>query len=217
MTNEDYENMKIFGKWIDGARTSYKGNNNLGIGIMKNQEARKLYENFINKYNIRTELQEWEDMHAKIISDTNNGILYVARDKPYQWLKNNKTKYDANDNTGIIHKYTGLRDKFKLLLDNYPQLFIDHNKVNEDTWINNLTKLRQYMDVDDNKDKKLPSQFAYVENRTDIQKQQRDLRNWYDKQKKAYGKSPEKSKYRLKDKKYWDLWTKFLQDYKDYI
>jgi superfamily II DNA or RNA helicase len=154
MTDQDYENMKIFGKWIDGARISYKGNNNKGSGIMKNQEARTLYENFINKYNIRTELQEWVDMYEKIICDTNNGILYVAIDKSYQWLKNNKKKYDANDNTGIIHKYPGLRNKFRLLLENYPQLFIDHNKIKEDTWVNNLLELRKHMESSDNVEKK---------------------------------------------------------------
>ena len=212
MSDEEFEHMKIFGKWIDGAKGSYNKN----IGLMKTVDARKLFDKFIAKYNILTEEEEWLQSYEIILNKaTNNEYPNSRKDsKLYNWIYNNKNKYDLNDGKGIINKYDGLREKFKILIDNYPNLFIDYEKLKNDIWNENYENLIKFIDNPLNIEKKLPSQYFNKDTElTNENKNEKALRQWYDDNNKYFKDSPENSLHRMKQQKYYDLWKQFKIDY----
>ncbi len=134
MTNDEYQHMKIFGKWIDSTKNNLYKNNGNGIGFMAIQEAREIFQNFLLEFNIITEEQEWNNSFNLILNNLKNNIYphYQIDKKIYNWIKNNKKKYDLCNGTGIINKYPELRNKFKYLIDNYPKLFINNEKIKDE-------------------------------------------------------------------------------------
>jgi hypothetical protein len=185
---------------------------------MSNPEARILFKNFIDKFNILTEEQEWINSYNIVLSNVKNNKYICSRENNqiYTWVKNNKSKYDLNDGKGIINKYPTLRDKFKYLIDNFPKLFIDNTKLKDDTWEANLINLQKY--IDNPKNKKLPSQyFTKGLIITEEKKTEKALRQWYDDNNKYYKDTPENSLCRMKQKIYYDKWTQFRLNYNNYI
>lgn len=218
MTDEEYKHMKIFGKWIDCAKAHYYKTNNKSFNIMSIPEARILFKNFINKFNILTEEQEWNNSYDIILSNVEqNKYPHSKKDnKIYNWLKNNKFKYDLNNGKGIINKYPELRNKFKYLIDNFPKLFINDIELKDNVWETNLINLIKY--IDNPKNKKIPPQYFSKDLiLTEKQKNEKALRQWYDDNNKYYKNNPENSLFRMKKQIYYDKWTKFKLDYEKYI
>lgn len=134
MSDDEYQHMKIFGKWIDGAKTNFNKNDGKGIGFMENPDAREIFQKFLIEFNIITEEQDWLNSYEIVLNNAKNNIYphYDIDSKIYNWVKHNKKKYDINNGKGIINKYTNLRKKFKYLIVNFPKLFINNEKIKDE-------------------------------------------------------------------------------------
>jgi superfamily II DNA or RNA helicase len=171
-------NIKSLGKWISHQKENYKKMENL----MKNEEIRKEWETFIEKYphlflsneenwfENKNKVEEYIQQHDKLPSqhskDTNIKSLGL-------WISTQKNNYKKMEH---IMKNEDIRIEWKTFIDKYPHLFLS----NEENWFENKNKVEEYIQQHN----ELPSQHSKD---TNI----KSLGLWISTQKKNYKKNVE--------------------------
>jgi superfamily II DNA or RNA helicase len=196
------EIIKKLGNWLGDQKKNYKNN----CKIMKNENIRKIWEDFTTKkykqYFITNE-ELWKNNLEEIINYINkNNKLPSQHNKNEiikklgQWLGTQKNNYKNNCN---IMKDENIRKIWEdFTTKKYKQYFI----TNEELWKNNLEEIINYI----NKNNKLPTETS----KNEIIK---NLGKWLGTQKQNY----KKQNYIMKDNKIRKLWEDFIEEYKEYF
>ena len=144
-------NIKILGNWIASQKNKYKNN----IEIMKNEEIKKLWEEFIEKYKeyFKSDIEKWKENLNKLDNYIiENGKLPSTTDKDNNikilgnWIASQKNKYKNNIK---IMKKKEIRKQWDEFIEKYKELF----KTRNENWNENLIKLEEFII----ENRKLPS------------------------------------------------------------
>jgi len=200
-SNTDKNNdVKRLGSWLSLQQQYYKNKQQ----IMKDDKIKQIYEKFINDYqeyfmsndelwsNKLNKVKQYIDKHKKTPSeiDKNNDIKRLG-----SWLSLQQTNYK---NKQQIMKDNKIREIYEKFINDYQKYFMS----NEEIWLNNLNKVKQYID----KNNKKP---LITDENKDIQK----LSTWIRDQQTKY-----KNKQRvMKDDKIKEIYEKFINDYQEYF
>jgi polyhydroxyalkanoate synthesis regulator protein len=169
---------------------------------MKNNEIRKLWEEFIEKYNelfksIKEKWIEKKELVEKYIIENKKVPSRKSKDKNIkqlsEWISHQQRNYK---NKKKIMKNNEIRKLWEEFIEKYKKLF----KNNEENWNENLNKLEKYII----KNKKLPST-----NNKD--KDIKSLGNWLLYQKQKIKKNI------MKNDEIRRLWEEFIEKYSVYI
>ncbi len=190
-------NIGRLGKWISHQKKNYKNNED----IMKNEDIRKSFELFIDKYKelFKTNEEIWYD-NLKELEDyiILNNKLPNSNNKSFNirrlgyFISNQKRNYKNNKE---IMKNEYIRKDWELFIDKYKDLF----KTNEEIWYDNLKELEDYIILNN----KLPSE----DNKTlNIKK----LGKWISHQKTNY----KNNEYNMKNENIRKDWELFIEKYK---
>jgi superfamily II DNA or RNA helicase len=197
------KDIKSLGIWLSQKSIHYKDNK----GIMKYENIRKLWEEFINdkykEYFLSNE-EIWKDnlMKVKEYIDKNNKKPYRGENqrlKLGEWLHTQTTNYKDNKD---IMKTKNIRKLWEEFIndDKYKEYFLS----NEEIWKDNLTKVKKYID----KNNKRPSQ-------SDKDEKVKYLGHWLYTQTTNY----KNNKDIMKNENIKKLWEEFINDdkYKEYF
>ena len=197
--------IKSFGYWLSDQTKNYKDNKN----SMKEENIRKLWEQFINmykKYFLSNEeiwkdnlekTKEYIDKYKKRPStaDKDKSVKYLG-----SWLCNHQiTNYKDNKNSMKDENIRKLWEEF-ISNDKYKEYFL----TNEEIWKDNLEKVKEYID----KHMKRPY-------RRDKEKSVKYLGSWLCNQITNY----KDNKHNMKDENIRKIWKKFIinDKYKEYF
>jgi superfamily II DNA or RNA helicase len=193
-------NVKSLGIWLSRQKHTYKNN------IMKNQDIKKIWENFIKTYSylFLTDIEKWKENLNKLENYIiENGKLPSTTDKDINikslasWVITSQIRKYKN-NTGIM-KNEEIKKQWEEFTEKYKELF----KSNEKKWINNLKKLEEYI----NKYNKLPSNKSKDKNI-------KILGTWLSTQKDNYKKNECIMKLNEDIRKEWE---EFIEKYNEYF
>jgi len=194
------KDIKTLGKWISEQPTMYKKR----VKIMKNEEIRKIWEDFTNayqKYFISNKDKWFETLQqVKAYIDKYKKTPYESSKnkdigKLGKWITAQKLNYKRNIES---MKNEEIRQKWEEFINDYKIHFIN----NDDKWNSTLQQVIEYI----NKHERQPS--AQHKN-NDVRK----LKNWINTQKTNY-----KNKQCIMcNDKYRKKWEQFLNDYKKYF
>ena len=191
-------NNKILTKWIYLQKNNYKNKKY----IMKNDNIRIKWENFINKYKyyFLNNNEKWNKYLEKV-------KIYIKENKckPSQTSKNNNIKklgkwindqfsnYKTNDNC--------MKDNnIKIKWEEFINIYKEYLYTNEEKWNNNLEKVILYIN-------KYNSKPLFKSIEPDI----KQLRLWLDKQLHNYKNNKyNNNNYKIK-------WQQFISKYKEYF
>jgi superfamily II DNA or RNA helicase len=189
---------RVIGQWLIGQICNYKNNK----GIIKNENIRKIWEGFIDKYKIYfiNSYDEWLCNLEKL-------KIYMNINNKHPLLNENKFlakwSYTQRENYKQIKKNMkseNFRKAWKDFINdpNYSKYFLSSFEI----WLNNFNNLKKYI----NTYLKRPSQVNKDEN---IKK----LGSWLNKQIIAYNKNE------INDKNIKKIWNNFINDtnYKTYF
>ena len=190
------KDIKILGKWISHQKQNYKNNEN----NMKNEEIRKEWKYFINKYNdlFKSNEEIWKEKlelinnyiidNKKLPSSTNkNKDIKILG----SWIANIKNNYKNNEKN---MKNEEIRKEWENFINKYNDLF----KSNEEIWKEKLELVNNYI-VDN---QKLPS-------RSDKNKDIKILGSWIANIKNKYKKNQEI----MKNEEIRKEWVDFINKY----
>ena len=197
---DNHEKIKQIGKWISTQITNYKKK----TYIMKNQDIRKKWENFIKEYeqyfisneenwnNQLSELKKYIDENGKRPSDhdKNEKIKQMSN-----WTSHQNTNYKKKTQ---IMKNQDIRTKWEDFIEEYKEYFIS----NEENWNNQLSELKKYIDENN----KLPSTI-------DKNEKIKQIGTWTSNQITNY----KKKTYIMKDKEIRTKWEDFIEEYQEYF
>jgi superfamily II DNA or RNA helicase len=219
--NDNFDKLKLFidennrtpitdkeelGRWLSVQQRDYK-NETQG---MKDPDRRKLWSEFIKKYNIKNKDEvldeEWNNNFEKLkefINNTNNKrtpsptSINVKEKELSSWLSNQQNKYK--------NKTQGMKDEVRFqkwsdFLEEYKEYF----KTNDEIWNNNFEKLKEFINNTNNK--RTPSQIAKDET-------EKYLGRWLVNQKQNYRKRIKS----MNNESNYNQWTEFLEEYKEYF
>ena len=194
-TNKD-KHIKYLGKWMQVQKENYKNTQRL----MKNEEIRKEWEIFIQKYKelFKTNEETWKDklleienyikINSKLPQTLDNNIKSLG-----MWIKTQKKNYKNNQQ---IMKNEEIRKEWEIFIEKYKEIF----KTNEETWKDNLLEIEDYI----KKNSKLPSS-------TNKDKNIKSLGQWIIMQKQNY-KNNERVMKNEEIRKEWEI---FIEKYKE--
>ena len=198
--HDENQEIKQLGRWLSNQKTNYEKKRQ----IMKDEEIRKLWEEFVENYKeyFKSSIEIW-------INNLNNCKKFIDDNKKTpsstdknqenkqlgQWLSNQKTNYEKKEQIMKDKEIIKLWEEFA---ENYKEYFQTNNKI----WINNLNKCKKF--IDDNK--KRPS----IEDKNIEIKQ---LGLWLSTQKHNY----EKKEFIMKNEEIILLWQEFVENYKEYF
>jgi len=141
-----YDSTKL-GRWISSQKKSYMNND----PIMKNENIRKQWEEFIEKYSqyFKTNEDKWKDnlkmlydyveQYNKLPSSENKNKEIKSLGK---WVEEQKLNYKGRENRqGLINKNKEIRLLWQKFMDKYEYLF----KTNEELWKDNLELAEKYI------------------------------------------------------------------------
>jgi len=191
-----YRNDKILYKWQSRQKENYKNK----IDIMKNNEIYNKWTEFINddKYFIHllNYIEQWKLNFSnlkKYIDITNKR----PKNKSYlsEWYNNQNKNYKKKNN---LMRNKDIYDEWTDFINNdkYKQYLLS----NEEEWNNNLQKLKQYIDNNNN----IKPSIHHKNNDKKI------LANWISNQNRKY-KLKEGC---MKEQEIYDKWTNFINDKK---
>jgi hypothetical protein len=200
------KDIKQLGTWLSQQKINYKNKTD----IMKNEEIYNKWTEFINdkqyKDFLLTNKEKWYEIFNKLIDYINinkNTPSHGNKNKNKDikqlgaWLSqqkiNYKNKTDIMKNEEIYNKWTNFIND---------EQYKDFLLTNEEKWINNLNKLKNYI----NNNKKLPS----INNKNNDIK---ILGIWLSHQKKNY----KLNKEIMKQKNIKQLWEEFIKQYKTFL
>lgn len=192
------EKMKSLGCWILIQKKIYKNKSY----IMKNDIIYNKFKDFLEKYKDYFLSNEdiWNANLEKVIKyiDVNNKLPSKADNNKeqqflYKWLCHQTENYKIIDR---IMKNNIIYNKFKYFMETYKEYFID----NKTLWIKTLEKVKKYININKKKPYNKCKSFG-------------SLGQWIDTQKRNY----KIKKYIMKDPSIFDMWTKFIEEYKEYF
>jgi superfamily II DNA or RNA helicase/cell shape-determining protein MreC len=190
------KDIKQLGMWISTQKTKY---NNKEY-IMKEENIRNIWEDFINTYShlFMSNDEIWNDTleKVKMYIETNNKLpSQHNKNKDIKqlgrWISTQKTKYN---NKEYIMKEENIRNIWEDFINTYSHLFMS----NDEMWNDTLEKAKLYIETNN----KLPSA-------TDKNKEIKQLGWWISTQKKNYSKQ-EKI---MKEENIRNIWEDFINTY----
>jgi superfamily II DNA or RNA helicase len=197
LTTSKDKNISFLARWIGTQKQNYKNNRN----VMKNEEIKKKWEDFIEKYeelfldnkekwyNNLKEVEKYVIENTKLPSKSKKDKNITRLE---YWIEDTKQNYK---NKKEIMKNEDIRKKWEEFIERYNELF----KSNEEIWMDNLKKLEEFI----NKYNKLPSQRS-----EDINDKQIGL--WLCVQKRTYKYNKHIMKINEKIRKQWE---EFMEKY----
>jgi len=199
-TRHKNKNIKSLGQWL----SQQKNNNNKNINIMKNEEIKKEWEQFINEYEhfFKSNEEIWKDNLNKVIDyikENNKLPSSIDKDKNIkslgQWLSHQKNNNNKNIN---IMKNEEIKKEWELFINEYEHFF----KSNEEIWYDTLNKVIDYI----KENNKLPST-------RDKNKNIKSLGEFINTQKQNY------KKYEgiMKIKEIREEWEQFINEYEHFF
>jgi mevalonate pyrophosphate decarboxylase len=198
--------IKKYGCWISDQQQNYSKNEH----IMKNQDIRKLWKEFINdpKYKeyFLSNVDDWKLILNKIkkyIDENNKRPSQVDKNleiKKYgQWISNQQINYSKNE---YIMKNQDIKKLWEEFINDpkYKKYFLS----NEEEWKLTLNKIKKYID----ENKKRPS-------KRDKNLEIKKYGQWISNQQINYSKN----EYIMKNQDIKKLWKEFINDpkYKKYF
>ena len=195
--NKNNTNVYIaqLGSWNSTQRGNYKSNKY----CMNNQEIRKLWEAFVEKYK---EYELTYDEKWLINLNELKGYIHECNEKPniYStditerrlgcWISTQKRNYKKTHGGPMQNKY--IRRLWTEFVDEYEEYMLSDNEK----WLINLDKLKEYID----ENKKLPETKTV-------------LGLWCSAQKGNY----KRNKHCMKNEKNHTLWEEFVDEYNEYL
>ena len=191
-------NIKQLGKWICTQKTNYKKNEN----IMKNNNIRIKWEQFIDEYNeyFLSNEEIWYNNLEKVKKyideykcrpvGNNKNIKILTN-----WICKQQINYKINKN---IMKYNNIKVKWQQFIDEYKEYLLS----NEEIWHNNLEKVKKYID----EYKCRPAEKSIYYNI-------KQLGQWICTQQHNY----KNNKQNMKDNNIKVKWEQFIDKYKEYF
>jgi superfamily II DNA or RNA helicase/cell shape-determining protein MreC len=167
--------IKQLGNWISTQKTNYSKQEK----IMKQENIRNIWEDFINTYShlFMSNDEMWNDTleKAKLYIETNDELpSQHNKNKDIKqlgwWISTQKKNYN---NKKYIMKEENIRNKWEDFINTYSHLFMSNDEI----WNNTLEKLRFYIETNN----KLPTQH-------NKNKDIKQLGNWIFAQKTNYSK-----------------------------
>jgi predicted esterase YcpF (UPF0227 family) len=190
------KDIKQLGIWVSRQKNNYKNQEY----IMKDENIRKEWEEFVSKYSIlfMSNEEQWYDALEKIklYIETNNK-LPSSKDKNKdikqlgKWVSTQKNNYK---NQEYIMKDENIRKEWEEFVSKYSILFMS----NEELWYDTLEKIKLYIETNN----KVPSS-------TDKNKDIKQLGKWVSRQKNNY----KNQEYIMKDENIRKEWEEFVSKY----
>jgi hypothetical protein len=194
------ERINTLSRWLSAQQTNYCKN----ICTLKKEHMRKIWIEFTNEYSIYfydndtiwinnlNKVKEYIDKYKKKPSrvDKNKEINKLAR-----WISFQLQNYLKN-------QFIMTKDNIKKLWTEFLRLYSEYFLDNETTWINNLNKTKEYININ----KKRPSEVN-----KDIAVN--TLGKWISIQLKNHSKEQNI----MKNEKIKNMWEKFIDDYNEYF
>jgi len=217
-SHDKNKDIKQLASWISNQKKNYSKKER----IMKEENIRNIWEDFINTYShlFMSNDEIWNDTLEKVKSyiETNNK-LPSSTDKNKdikqleKWISHQKKNYNKKEQ---IMKEENIRNKWEDFMNTYPHLLMS----NDDKWDDTLEIVKMYIETND----KLPSKH-------DKNKDNKQLIIWISNQKKNYSKQQDimkKENIRIKWKDFIstyshlfmsndDKWNDTLEKVKSYI
>ena len=198
-TDKD-KKISILGKWLSTQKHTFINNE----CIMKNQDIRKQWENFIEKYSkyFKSDIEKWKENlnrleeyiieNCKLPSNTDKdkNIKSLA-----SWINTYQKNYKNNE-FNMKNEY--IRKQWEEFIEKYSEYF----KSNIEKWKEKLNKLEEYIE----KYNKLPSNKSK-------DKDIKILGEWLSSQKSNYIKK----ECIMKNEDIRKLWNEFNEKYKEYF
>lgn len=193
--HDENQETKILGTWIRYQIQTHKNKKE----IMKNQDIYDLWTEFIDEHKkfFMSNNDKWSSKFEKLGAYVKENYELPSRTskdeetrKLAEWLHDQKEGYKNKDRIMKNEKIYNLWTEF---INNYREYFMS----NEDTWMFKLEFTKNHT----RKNKKLPSSG-------DKDEKIRAIARWITDQKQAY----KNKKYIMKEKKYYDLWSEFIND-----
>jgi len=198
-SNKDTE-IKRLGQWISRQQHNYSKTEQ----IMKNEEIRELWEQFIKKY--ETYFISNEEQWKNVLKEVSEYIdEYKMKPSPHNkdteikrlgsWISNQQTNYSK---TKDIMKNEEIRELWEQFIKKYQEYFIS----NEEQWKMCLQEVMNYIDENE----KIPST---IDKDSKIKK----MRQWIKNQQRNYTNK----KYIMENEEIRELWKQFVKKYKKYL
>jgi len=193
-------NIKMLGCWIVAQRINYSKK----VHIMRNEEIRSIWEEFIRYYGecIKTNEENWNDKLKQVkeyidenkenpsTTNKNKNIKMVGQWLQHQ-LKNYPKKVQIMQNKGI-----------RIIWEEFMRDYGEYIKTNEEKWNDKLKQVVEY--IDENKEK--PSHHDKTINIKTLGIWLRRQRNNYSKKVKI-----------MQNKEIRTIWEEFIRDYSQYF
>ena len=190
--------IKQLGHWIHAQQQNYKNNN------MKNENIRKVWKEFINKYKkyFLSNDEEWL-LKLKLVEDyiiKNNKIpSTIDKNKDIEilgnWISSHQQNYKNNKN---IIKNENIKKIWIEFIEKYQEYILS----NDEKWLNKLKLVENYI----KENNKLPFQ-------KDKNNEIKILGSWIGTQQQNYKNNMEI----MKQKNIRKLWNEFIEKYKEYF
>ena len=186
--------------WISNQRTNYKKKE----GSMKDEVRYNLWTKFVEEYKeyLRTDDEQWYDTFEKL-----KIFIDKYEKRPVSKSTNEIEKklgiWFITQNRNYNRKINSMKDKIKYnLWTEFVEEYKEYFQTEDDNWYKRFDELKQFIST---RNKKPSSHSKNIV--------EKSLGIWIDRQKKNY-----KNKTGgMKDKTKYDLWTIFLEEYKEYI
>ena len=187
-------------RWIGTQKQKYKKE----IDIMKNEEIKIIWKNFITKYNelFKNNNEKWYDNLNKLeefiitCNKLPNDKSKIKEERQFgQWLIHQRTNYKKEISS---MKDKEIRISWNDFINKYNELFKDNNKI----WYSNFNKLEDFIKVNT----KSPSP-------TSMNKEEKQLGQWSHQQKQNYKKEISS----MKNNEIRIIWNNFINKYKELL
>jgi superfamily II DNA or RNA helicase/SAM-dependent methyltransferase len=198
LPSKHLENTKLLGKWLSTQQNIYRRK----LDCMKDEARYNLWSQFLEEYkeyfisNDEKWFQKFEELKT-FINENKRQPSTISKN-----LEENKLGDWLSDQQKYYKKKTcGMKDevRYKLwtqFLEEYKEYFDLKDKL----WFQRFEELKIFISIN----KKKPSAKKETE---------KQLGNWLETQKKTYKNKTD----RMKDEEQYNLWTQFLEEYKEYF
>ena len=192
---------KQLGSWLFNQKTNYKNKEQDG---MKNEKRYQLWTDFLEEYKeyFISDEEQWTKTFEELKQYINQYKKTPSKNSKKKeekqlgsWLSAQKKNYKNKEHGMKDEKRYQLWTDF---LEEYKEYFIS----DEEQWTKTFEELKQYI----NQYKKTPSKNSK-------KKEEKQLGSWLSAQKKNY----KNKEHGMKDEKRYQLWTDFLEEYKEYF
>lgn len=183
-------------KWTSHQQENYKNK----VKSMKNEVKYNLWIQFLEDYKEYFKINTWYE-----ILDEVKQFMYLNKRRPSQRSKESKEKYLGSWITREIGEYNKNEMKDEKKYNIFTQFTEDYGKYFkdfDDIWYDTFKKLKLFIDTN--------YKTPVKESTNTIEKK---LGIWFSNQKKNYSKIMDS----MNDIKKYNLWTKFLENYKVYL